>query len=154
MGRILGLDYGTKRLGFALSDPTGTLATPRCVVTVAGEREALAQIEAQCRMTGAERLVIGLPKNMNNTLGPAAQAVLQLKAKLEQRLSIPVATWDERLSTAAATGVLLAADVSRARRREVVDKLAAQLMLQNYLDAQAAAAEQEAGGRTEAESEK
>ncbi len=136
MGRILGLDYGAKRLGFALSDPTGTLATPLCVVPVSGERDALARIEQQCRATRAERLVIGLPKNMNNTLGPAAQDVLRLKAKLEPRLAIPIATWDERLSTAAANNAMIAADVSRARRKQVVDKLAAQLFLQNYLDAQ------------------
>ena len=143
MGRVLGLDYGQKRLGFALSDPTGTLATPLCVVTVTGERDALAQIEQQCRATGAVRLVIGLPKNMNNTLGPAAEGVLRIQAKLAQRLAIPVATWDERLSTVAANNAMIAADVSRARRKEVVDKLAAQIFLQNYLDAHAAASERE-----------
>ena len=140
MGRVLGLDYGQKRLGFALSDPTGTLATPLCVVTVSGARDALAQIERQCRETKAERLVIGLPKNMNNTLGPAAEGVLKVKEQLIQRLTIPIETWDERLSTSAANNAMIAADVSRARRKQVVDKLAAQIFLQNYLDARAAAA--------------
>ena len=135
MARILGLDYGTRRLGFAVSDPTGTLATPHSVETLADPNQALNVIERKCRETGAAKLVIGLPRNMDGSLGPAAQAVLALKEKLEQRLTIPVETWDERLSTVSAHQALLEADLSRGKRKQVVDKLAAQIFLQNYLDA-------------------
>jgi putative Holliday junction resolvase len=137
MGRVLGLDYGTKRLGFALSDPTGMLATPHSVETLADPNQTLNVVERKCRETGATKLVIGLPKNMNGTLGPAAADVLKLKEQLEKRLTIPVETWDERLSTVSAHNALLEADLSRAKRKQVVDKIAAQFFLQNYLDAHA-----------------
>ena len=143
MGRILGLDFGSKRLGFALSDPMGMLATPHSVETLADPNQALNVIERKCRETGAVKLVIGLPKNMNGTLGPAAQGVLALKEKLAQRLTIPVETWDERLSTVSAHNAMIEADLSRARRKEIVDKLAAQIFLQNYLDAHATPVEDE-----------
>ncbi|TAN37027.1 MAG: Holliday junction resolvase RuvX [Verrucomicrobia bacterium] len=138
MGRVLGLDYGTKRLGFALSDPTGMLATPHSVETLADLNQTLNVVERKCRETGATKLVIGLPKNMNGTLGPAAEGVLKLKEQLEKRLTIPVETWDERLSTVSAHNAMLEADLSRAKRKQVVDKLAAQIFLQNYLDAHTA----------------
>ncbi|MCX6996661.1 MAG: Holliday junction resolvase RuvX, partial [Kiritimatiellaeota bacterium] len=83
---------------------------------------------------------VGLPLNMNGSRGPAAEAAEQFAERRRQRLGLPVDTWDERLSTAAANNAMIAADVSRARRKEVVDKLAAQIFLQNYLDAQATAA--------------
>ena len=135
MGRVLGLDFGSKRLGFALSDPTGMLATPHSVETLADPNQALNVIERKCKEPGAVKLVIGLPRNMNGTLGPAAQGVLALKEKLEQRLTIPIETWDERLSTVSAHIAMREADLSRERRKQIVDKIAAQIFLQNYLDA-------------------
>jgi putative holliday junction resolvase len=137
MSRILGLDYGSKRLGFALSDPTEMLATPLRVVTYRSEQEALIETVRICKETGAERLVVGMPINMNGTHGPAAQYVDQFIRKLSKTLAIPIETWDERLSTKSATNVLIEAGASRKRRKEVVDKLAAQIFLQNYLDAKA-----------------
>ena len=137
MSRILGLDYGEKRLGFALSDHTEMLATPLSVVTCRSEREALSETVRICKETGAERLVVGMPINMNGTRGPAAQNVDKFVQKLSKNLAIPVETWDERLSTKSATDVLIEAGASRKRRKEVVDKLAAQIFLQNYLDARA-----------------
>ena len=137
MPRVLGLDYGEKRLGFALSDPTEMLATPLKVVTCRSEQEALTETVRACQDTGAERLVVGMPINMNGTRGPAAKNVDQFITKLSKRLNIPIETWDERLSTKSATDVLIEAGASRKRRKEVVDKLAAQIFLQNYLDARA-----------------
>ena len=143
MGRVLGLDFGSKRLGFALSDPTGMLATPHSVETLADPNQALNVIERKCKETGAVKLVIGLPRNMNGTFGPAAEGVLKLKEQLEKRLPIPVETWDERLSTVSAHIAMRESDLSRDRRKQIVDKIAAQIFLQNYLDAQAAPLEQE-----------
>ena len=143
MSRVLGLDYGSKRLGFALSDPTEMLATPLRVVTCRSEQEALIETIRICNETGAERLVVGMPINMNGTRGPAARNVDQFIRKLSQMLTIPIETWDERLSTKSATDVLIEAGASRKRRKEVVDKLAAQIFLQNYLDARAFKHEEE-----------
>ena len=137
MSRILGLDYGDRRLGFALSDLTELLATPLCVAHVQNEGEALKIVAAKCRETEAVKLIVGLPLNMDATHGPRAQITTAFVEKLRKRIAIPVEFWDERLSTASAQRVLLEADVSRQRRKEVVDKLAAQIILQNYLDAQA-----------------
>ena len=137
MARILGLDYGEKRLGFARSDETEMLATPLCVETVHNTTEALAAVERVCAEQNAAMLVVGMPISMDGSHGPAAQRVTAFVQQVRARLSIPVAAWDERLSTAQATSVLLEADVSRKRRREVVDKLAAQLILQSFLDARA-----------------
>ena len=137
MSRILGLDYGEKRLGFALSDHTEMLATPLQVVTCKSEQEALRETLRICKETGAERLVVGMPINMHGTRGPAAQNVDKFIQKLSKVLAIPIETWDERLSTKSATDVLIEAGTSRKRRKEVVDKLAAQIFLQNYLDARA-----------------
>lgn len=144
MPRILGLDYGEKRLGFALSDPTEMLATPFRVVTCRSEQEALIETVRVCKETGAGRLVVGMPINMNGTRGPAAQNVDQFITKLSKALAIPIETWDERLSTKSAIDVLIEGGASRKRRKEVVDKLAAQIFLQNYLDAKAFKHEEQA----------
>jgi putative Holliday junction resolvase len=135
MPRVLGLDYGERRLGFSVSDPSGTMALPHAVREHRGTDQALRLIQEMCRETGAERLVVGLPLSLDGTPGPAAQAVLQLVETLASRLDIPVDTWDERFTTKTAEDVLIEAGTRRKRRRGVVDKLAAQIMLQNYLDA-------------------
>jgi len=133
--RILGLDYGERRLGFALSDPDGIISMPHSVSHIRDRREALGEVERVAKATAAARLVIGLPLNMNGTAGFQADNVTSFAEELRARLSIPVETWDERLSTRSAEHVLIEAGESRRRRKEVVDKLAAQIMLQNYLDA-------------------
>jgi putative Holliday junction resolvase len=143
MSRILGLDYGEKRLGFALSDTGEIIAMPLCVVVCGRPEDALKETLKVCAETKAERLVIGLPINMNGSKGPAAQKVLAFVELITPRLTIPVCTWDERLSTKAATNVLIEAGTSRQRRKEVVDKLAAQIMLQNFLDARENARERD-----------
>lgn len=137
MPRFLGLDYGERRLGFAVSDAGGTISMPLVVVQVRSRDHAMAEIERLVRETGAETLVVGLPLNMDGTIGPKAVEVNTLVEKLAPRLPVPVETWDERLTTKSAERVLIEANTSRRRRKEVVDKLAAQIMLQSYLDAHA-----------------
>ncbi|HPG01089.1 MAG TPA: Holliday junction resolvase RuvX [Kiritimatiellia bacterium] len=135
MPRILGLDYGERRLGFALSDSEAFIAMPLSVSHVRDRKEALREVERVVQSSHAERLVIGMPLNMNGSAGFQAENVKAFVEDLVPRLSIPVETWDERLSTCSAEHVLIEAGESRRRRKEVVDKLAAQIMLQSYLDA-------------------
>jgi len=135
MGRIVGLDYGETRLGFAVSDPTEMLSSSVCVSECRTEQEALAEVSRICREAAACKLVVGLPINMNGTQGPAAMGVMAFVEKVAKRIGIPVETWDERLTTKSAHDVLIQAGTTRKRRKGIVDKLAAQIMLQNYLDA-------------------
>lgn len=137
MSRILGLDFGERRLGFAVSDADEVLATPLCVAHCRNRQEALREVERLCRETGATKLVVGLPIQMNGSRGTQAENVLAFVEELASRLPVPIETWDERLTTRTAESVLIEAGASRRRRKEVVDKLAAQIMLQNYLDAKA-----------------
>ena len=134
MGRILGIDYGTKRIGLALSDDGQILASPLTVVH--GERELHNEIERLFRSESIERFVVGLPLNMNGSIGPKAQEVLAFKARLEKRFGLPVDTSDERLSTIQAEGALREAGLSFRKRAQRIDKVAAQILLQAYLDRQ------------------
>jgi putative Holliday junction resolvase len=136
-GVILGIDYGTRRMGVAASDPLGIVATPRAVVQVrsdGGAREAVARFVEE---TGACRIVVGLPLNMDGTSSEMTTRVRAFAEALRGELAVPVVMWDERLSSAQAERAMVDADVSRARRREVTDKIAAQIMLQSYLDSTA-----------------
>lgn len=133
--RLLGLDLGTKTIGLALSDVSRTIATP--LETLARKKftqdaEALFKIVAKYDVGG---LVLGLPVSMDGTEGPRCQSTRSFAANLLKLRDIPIAFWDERLSTAAVTRTLLEADASRARRAELVDKLAAAYILQGALDA-------------------
>ena len=135
--RILGLDYGSKTVGVAVCDPLGI--TAQMVETIVREREdklrrTLARIQALVEEYKIERIVLGYPKNMNNTLGERAARTEEFKAALERRTGIPVMLWDERLSTAAAERVLIERGVRREHRKETVDQIAAALILQGYLD--------------------
>ncbi len=137
MTRILGLDYGSKTVGAAVSDPLGI--TAQMVETIVREREdklrrTLARIEALVAQYKIERIVLGYPKNMNNTLGERAARTEEFKAALERRTGLPVILWDERLTTAAAERVLIERGVRREHRKETVDQIAAALILQGYLD--------------------
>lgn len=136
--RILGLDYGTKTTGVAVSDPLGWTAQGVEIIRRQEEehhKATLNRIAEICEQYKVEKIVLGLPKNMNNTIGERGEKTLLFKEKLEAKLKLPVVTWDERLSTVAAESVLLEADVSRKKRKNVIDKLAATIILQNYLDA-------------------
>ena len=129
--RVMALDVGEKTVGIALSDELGITVSPRETLRRDGsELDRLAAIVAQ---DAVGELVVGLPISLNGTLGPSAQKVLELVAQLRERFTIPVVTWDERLTTAEAEKILLAADTRRAKRRKVVDQIAAALILESYL---------------------
>ena len=136
--RILGLDFGTKTTGVAVSDPLGFTAQGLEILRRTDSynlKPTINRIKEICEEYKVEKIVLGFPKNMNNTEGERCQHTLVFKKKLEQALALPVDLWDERLTTMEAENVLLAADVSRGRRKQVIDKLAAVLILQNYLQA-------------------
>lgn len=135
--RILGLDYGSKTVGVAVSDPLGLTAQGVEVIWRKSEnklRRTLARIEKLARQYEAERIVLGLPKNMNNTLGDRAEKSLELKAILERRTGLDVVMWDERLTTVSAERVLMESGVRRENRKEHIDEIAAMFILQGYLD--------------------
>ena len=134
MGRLMGLDIGEKRIGVAVSDPL--MLTAQGVETYqCRDRQAdIAHLEALARQYDVSRVVAGLPVNMNNTIGPQAQYVQDLMQEFETQTGIPVVYWDERLTSMQATRYLLEADMSRSKRKKVIDKMAAVLILQAYMD--------------------
>ena len=133
--RCLGLDLGTKTLGLAMSDKSNMISSPYKVLRWDGENYDILFRDLDCIITdnNITDLVLGLPKNMNNTLGFAAKRSLNFKAALEKRYKIPVTLIDERLSTVEATNYLLEADMSRKKRKKVVDGIAASIILDTYL---------------------
>lgn len=132
--RLLGVDVGSKTLGLALSDVTLTIATPFDVLKRSKFTKDAETLRRIIEGEGVGGLVIGLPLNMDGSEGPGCQSVRQFAANLESRMDIPIAFWDERLSTVAVTRTLLEADASRKRRSEVVDSMAAAYILQGALD--------------------
>ena len=130
--RILGIDFGQVRIGLAISDELGMLAHP--VKTVPASRAALNEIAEIARERDVERVVIGLPRQMNGDLGPAATDALAFAEKLRKLLSCEVITWDERLTTVAANRILRDAGQNTRSSRKIVDQVAAQVILQGYLD--------------------
>jgi len=135
MARVLGVDYGEKRIGLAVSDPEGLIATPLGVQDVTGRKDAVDAVGRAAGETGAERIVVGLPLNMDGSAGPMAEKVQVFAERLRTRTGLPVDTWDERLSTRLVERTLIEADVSRRKRKGLRDKLAAGVILQGYLDA-------------------
>lgn len=133
--RCLGLDLGTKTLGLAMSDKTNFIASPYRVLRWDGENYELLfkDLDTIIKDNSITDLVLGLPKNMNNTLGFAAERSLKFKEALEGRYNMEVHLIDERLSTMEATNYLLEADVSRKKRKQVVDGVAASIILDTYL---------------------
>ncbi|MHB8732062.1 MAG: Holliday junction resolvase RuvX [bacterium] len=134
-GRILAIDLGTKRIGIALSDPTAMIATPLETLTGLGERRAAAHVAELCRRHDVAAVIVGWPRNMDASRGPAARQAEAFADRLRTLLPVPVELWDERLSTAAAERALIEADVRREERRRSRDRVAAALILQGYLDA-------------------
>jgi putative Holliday junction resolvase len=132
--RILALDVGEKRIGLAVSDPLGITAQGLGVLARKDPETDLAQLLEVAREWHVQEIVLGLPKHMDGRPGRAVPQILELARRLEEALGVKVDTWDERLTTAEAERVLISADVSRRRRRQVVDQLAAVLILQGYLD--------------------
>jgi putative Holliday junction resolvase len=135
-GRLLGIDFGDKRIGLALSDPSRMFAAPLKVVEgEAALREELERLFSEEEVHG---IVLGLPLNMDGTVGPKARQVLLFKERLEKEWGKPVETWDERLTTVQAEGALRESGMSARKRAGRVDKIAAQILLQCYLDRQRA----------------
>lgn len=131
----IALDIGSRRIGVARSDPTGVLAGPLETLDGGGRRAEVAdRIVDLVNRQSADVLVVGLPRSLDGSIGPAAESVLELVDALRARLDIPVHTWDERLTTVEAERRLDEAGSSRRRRRDSVDRAAATLILQGYLD--------------------
>lgn len=133
--RILGLDVGDKTIGVAVSDEMGWTAQGVETIRRGTWEDDLARLEKLIGLYGIEEIVVGLPKNMNGTIGPRGEKCKEFAAQVGEAFHLPVSLWDERLSTAAAERTLLAADMSRGKRKKVIDKIAAVIILQGYLDA-------------------
>ncbi|MEH6922550.1 Holliday junction resolvase RuvX [Bacillus altitudinis] len=134
--RILGLDLGTKTLGVAISDEMGWTAQGIETIKIdeAGGDFGLSRLSQIVSQYGTDKIVLGFPKNMNGTVGPRGEASQSFAKVLENTYNVPVVLWDERLSTMAAEKMLISADVSRQKRKKVIDKMAAVMILQGYLD--------------------
>ena len=137
MIRIMGLDFGSNTVGVAVSDPLGINAQGIEIVRRTSEnklRKTLARIEELVAEYEVTEIVLGFPKNMNNTIGERAEKSLAFKEMLERRTGLPVVMWDERLTTVAANRTLIEGGVRRENRKDYVDMLAAVYILQGYLD--------------------
>lgn len=135
--RIMGLDFGSKTVGVAISDELLITAQGIEIIRRKEEnklRQSLARIEALIEEYGVEEIVLGYPKNMNNTEGERVELTNEFKDKLERRTGLPVALWDERLTTVAADRFMMEAGIRREERKEHVDRIAATFILQGYLD--------------------
>jgi len=137
MGRVLGLDLGEVRIGVAVSDPLRIIAQPHQVIQSRGPDRDVAAVRAVVEETAAIRIVVGLPLNQDGQVGPQAEKVLAFVERLRAALDVDIVTQDERYSTAAAERMLIEARVRRKARKKVVDKVAAQHILQTYLDREA-----------------
>ncbi|CAM4299584.1 MULTISPECIES: Holliday junction resolvase RuvX [Listeria] len=135
--RTMGLDVGSVTVGVAISDALGWTAQGIETITINEQAKQFGydRVKELAEQNEVTKIVVGLPKNMNNTIGERAEASQKYAEVLESRTGIPVVLWDERLTTAAAERTLLEADVSRKKRKKVIDKLAAVMILQSYLDA-------------------
>jgi putative Holliday junction resolvase len=133
--RILALDVGTRRIGVAISDDTGLIAQGVESYTRRSEADDLAHFKELLSDLNPQCIVLGLPKNMNGTEGPSAEMARSFGERLRTVCDIPMEYWDERLTTVMAEKILIGNDTSRKKRKKVVDKLAAVLILENYLDA-------------------
>lgn len=135
--RIMGLDYGTKTVGVAVSDPLGITAQAVETITRKEEnklRKTCARIEALIAEYGVERIVLGFPKHMNNDIGERAEKALEFRDMLARRTGLEVVMWDERLTTVSAERTMMESGVRRENRKKHIDQIAAVFILQGYLD--------------------
>ena len=136
--RIIGLDIGDRRIGVAISDGMGWTAQAVTMILRDGnDKKAISELKEIIEEYEVEEILVGLPKNMDGTIGPQAQKVIAFVERLKNAFQIPVVLWDERLSTVSAEKTLIEADLSRKKRKGLKDKLAAQFILQGYLDRKA-----------------
>ena len=131
--RILGLDVGSKTIGVAISDPLGWTAQGITTIRRSKKEQDIEEIKKLCKEYSVETIVIGLPKNMNGTIGESGERVLELSEIIKEATGIKVEMWDERLTTVAAHKAMLEADLSRGKRKKIVDKIAATYILQGGL---------------------
>ena len=134
MKRILGLDLGQKTIGVAISDPLGFTAQGLTTIRRSNKEKDIEDLRKICEDYKVETIVIGLPKNMNGTIGPSGELAMAFGKLIEEELKIEVKFWDERLTTVAAHKAMLEADLSRNKRKKIVDKVASTYILQGYLD--------------------
>lgn len=134
--KYIGLDLGTRTLGVSISDTTKTIATAYGTIHFKDDdyQEAINQLSDIMQKQPIEKIVLGFPKNMNGTIGPRAETTLEFKKMLENHFNIEVKLQDERLSTKEATGYMISADITRKKRKKKIDSLAANIILQTYLD--------------------
>ncbi len=132
--RILGLDYGTVRVGVAMSDPDAIIAQPRGFIKAEPQKNFLSEIEKMCAEMEVGKIVIGLPLHMSGEEGESAVAARKLGAAIQGKINIPIVFIDERLSTVSAEKALMEANVKGKKKKEKVDSVAAAIILQNYLD--------------------
>ena len=132
--RILGLDIGSKTIGVAMSDPLGWTAQGITTIRRSKKEKDLEDIKKICTEYSVETIVIGLPKNMNGTIGESGEKVQEFSELIKEYTGVKVEMWDERLTTVAAHKAMLEADLSRGKRKKIVDKIAAIYILQGYLD--------------------
>jgi putative holliday junction resolvase len=134
--RILGLDVGSKTIGVAVSDAFGWTAQGVKTILIDEEKQqfGLDELERIIKEYEVEKVVVGFPKNMNGSVGPRGEASIQFGDMIKEKFNLPVELWDERLTTMAAERMLIHADVSRKKRKKVIDKMAAVMILQGYLD--------------------
>ncbi len=134
MGIIMAIDYGVKRLGVAISNPEKTMSVPLTIIDVRPDDSHYKSIISLIDDYNVEELIIGLPYNMDGTLGTSGNNVIQWSASLKEMIGIPVNLWDERLSTFEAHNMLAQINVKHKKRKRIVDSLAASIILQNYID--------------------
>ena len=132
--RVLSIDHGTKRMGIAVSDPSGMIALPLEFIPAEPFAAFLERLKQLIVEKEVEMILIGMPRNMDGSYGPAAAKVQEFVAVLKENIAVPIRTWDERLTSAQANRFLLEADVKRKDRKEKVDKAAAAILLQSFLD--------------------
>ena len=132
--RIMGIDYGTKRIGVTVSDPACTMAHPLDIVLVREDGSHIESLKKIARDYQVDRVVVGLPFNMDGDMGESALKVARWSEDLCRQLDLPVELWDERLTTFEAHGFLLDLNVRGKKRKHIVDKIAASIILNNYLD--------------------
>ena len=132
--RTLGLDPGTKRIGVAMSDELGMIAQPLEFVPAHPEEGVFVRLKELIQENQVSEIIVGMPRNMNGTMGPAAEKAQAFIEQIKKHVDTPVREWDERLTTAQAQRVLISAGTRRNKRKEKVDKMAAAILLQSYLD--------------------
>ena len=132
--RILGLDVGKKTIGVAISDPLGFTAQGLTTIRRTKKEQDIQEIKKFCDEYDVKVIVIGLPKNMNGTIGPSGEITMAFGKLIEEELKVEIKFWDERLTTVAAHKAMIEADLSRSKRKKIVDKVASTYILQGYLD--------------------